>query len=59
VFVSKERVSDALDVANELFLSLEDRGHSVTLSSNYQRPELYVREGGEEVRLLQPSALVS
>jgi hypothetical protein len=50
VFVTKDTLSWALDVANELFLALEDHGHQVTLAPRdryYRRPEqLDYRERG-------------
>jgi hypothetical protein len=47
VFVSKSQLSRALNLASELFLTLEDRGHEVDLSSGhgYRRADLYVRKG--------------
>ena len=49
VFVSKGTLSRALDVANELFLSFEDRGYQVTLAPRdryFNRPQLDQRERG-------------
>jgi hypothetical protein len=49
VFVSKESLDRALDVANELFLAFEDRGHRVVFAPHdwlYQRPDLDERAGG-------------
>jgi len=47
VFVSKGTLSRALDVANTLFLLLEDRGHNVVFAPRdgfYQRPAVDERE---------------
>jgi hypothetical protein len=52
VFVTKATLDHALDVANSLFLALEDRGHRVTfapLDQHLRRPEVDERsEGGRE-----------
>jgi hypothetical protein len=52
VFVTKATLDHALDVANLLFLALEDRGHRVTfapLDQHLRRPEVEERsEGGRE-----------
>ncbi|MBE3065355.1 MAG: hypothetical protein IMZ69_10110 [Spirochaetes bacterium] len=47
VFVSKPVLTYALDTANELFQSLEKRGHRVALApaGEFQRPELTVYQG--------------
>lgn len=51
-FVTKATLDHALDVANALFLALEDRGHRVTfapLDQHLRRPEVDERtEGGGE-----------
>jgi hypothetical protein len=51
IFVSKETLPRALEVANKLFLALEDRGHRVVLApvdAELRRRELNTREGKEE-----------
>lgn len=51
--VSKKTVSRALEVANELFLLLEDRGHPVSLAPAHERwgrDEVDVREAGGRPR---------
>jgi hypothetical protein len=46
LFVSKETLVNALDLANALFRRFEDRGHRVTLAAGYlHRPALTVYEG--------------
>lgn len=47
IFVSKEALNPALDLANRLFLLLEDEGHWVRAAAdfNYSRPTLEHREG--------------
>jgi hypothetical protein len=51
LFVSKTALERALDLANELFLSFEDRRHRVVLAPRdgriYARPEVEVRLGGD------------
>jgi hypothetical protein len=37
IFVSKETLTRALEISNQLFLALEDESHSVALSSSEQR----------------------
>jgi len=51
IFVSKETLPRALEVANKLFLALEERGHRVVLApvdAELRRRELNTREGKEE-----------
>lgn len=53
IFVSKDTLGRAFDVANELFLSLEDRGHRVTLAPSNgpcRRPDLEERSDGGQGR---------
>ena len=46
LFISKETLANALDLANALFQRCEDRGHRVTLASDYlHRPKLTVYDG--------------
>lgn len=48
IFVAKDTLERALDVANSLFLALESRGHRVTLDHDQylSRPDLEVRSDG-------------
>jgi hypothetical protein len=50
VFTSKDQIDYALRLANQLFLLLEDRGHSVVLAQSYSRPDLDVREDAKAQR---------
>jgi hypothetical protein len=53
VFVTKATLDHALDVANALFLALEDRGHRVTfapLNQHLRRPEVDERAEGRGER---------
>jgi hypothetical protein len=46
LFVSKETLGNALDLANELFQRCENQGHRVTLASEYlHRPKLTMYDG--------------
>ena len=49
VFVTKETLARALDVANEIFLALEDSGYEVTLTYRLFRPDVDERiESGQK-----------
>lgn len=53
LMVSKDTLRRALDAASSLFLTLEDRGHTVVFApadTNYTRAELQHREGATETR---------
>ncbi len=53
MFVTKATLDHALDVANVLFLALEDRGHRVTfapLDQHLRRPEVDERSDGGQQR---------
>lgn len=53
IWVSKECLERALDVANQVFLALEDRGHRVEIAlhgSEFRRPDVDEREKSEGER---------